>query len=425
MNAADVIVSLHKDYSTDTSHIDFPTIEAKRDPNRKMLALTYHGTKDLKVEEIHVPMVTDPGDAIIKVTATTICGSDLHLYHGEFPGLKKGDVLGHEAMGIVEDVGPDVRDIKKGDRVVISAVIACGSCEYCKRGEWSCCDTTNPSKGMEKLYGHRTAALFGCSHVMGGYSGCQAEYVRVPIADVNCFKLPDTIRDEQALMLADIACTGWHGTELAEVKEGDVVVVFGCGPVGLQAMMWSKFRGAKRVVAIDVDENRLAFAKEKLSVEIVNAKEEDSVKAIQKLIPGGPNKVIDCVGFRFPDTLLHKVERALKLETDSPNILNAAFTMVRKTGTIAIIGDYLGYTNHFNIGAMMEKSLTIRGGQLWAQKYIPVLMKFIISGEVDPSFVITHTLPFSKCAEAYSTFDKHEDGMIKVFLRPDSMLSSK
>jgi len=395
--------------------------KAKYDENRKMIACLYHGKKSLKMGEVPVPLVTDPTDVVVKVTASTVCGSDLHLYHGKIPQTKHNDILGHESVGIVDEVGPAVTKFKKGDRVVISAVIACGQCEHCKKSEWSCCDTTNKSKLQEELYGHNTGALFGYSHTLGGYDGCQAEYVRVPFADVNLFPIPTEISDKQALVIADIACTGYHGTELANVKDGDNVVIFGCGPVGLMAQMWSKFRGAKNVVAIDIDAQRLDFAKKHFGSDIINSKEENPLEAVKKRFPGGPDKVIDCVGFRFPDNWIHKIETVLQLETDAPNIVNSAIEMCKKNGTVTLIGDYVGYTNHFNIGAMMEKHLTMNGGQLWPHNYYKMIFEALKTGRIDPTVVFTHTLPLSKCDEAYATFDKHEGGMIKPYLLPDAL----
>lgn len=399
----------------------FEPSKAKYDPERKMMALQFDGKKDVKVGEVPVPLVTDPTDVVVKVTASCVCGSDLHLYHNKVPGMKDGDIMGHESVGIVDEVGPGVKNFKKGDRVVISAVIACGQCEYCKRREWSCCDTTNVNAPQAEMYGHHTGALFGYSHTMGGYDGCQAEYVRVPFADVNLFPIPEGITDKQALVIADIACTGYHGTELADIKDGDKVVIFGCGPVGLMAQMWAKYRGAARVIAIDVDAQRIEFAKKQNGVETINSKEEDPLEAVEKLMPGGPDKIIDCVGFRFPEGFFEKLQLKLKIMTDAPNIVNTAIKMVRKNGRITLIGDYIGYTNHFNIGAMMEKHLTMNGGQLWPHNYYKLIFDAIKSGKVDPTFVWTHTFPLSKGDEAYKTFDKHENGIIKPYILPDSV----
>lgn len=399
--------------------------EPLRDPNRKMKALVYHGKIDVRLIEKPVPLISNPLDIIVKVTATTVCGSDLHLYNGEIPkNFLKGYILGHEAVGIVDEVGSEIKKFSKGDRVVISAVIACGQCEYCKREEYSCCDVTNKCEAQKILYGHNTGAIFGYSDLVGGYDGCQAEYVRVPYGDVNCFEIPDGIDDKKALMIADIACTGFHGNQLVDVKEGDNVVVFGCGPVGMMTCMWAKYRKAKRVIGIDVDDYRLKFVKMKFDVDTINSKERDVIEAVKVFMPGGPDKVIDCVGFRFPENFIHKFERALSLETDSPNILNTMIHMVRKNGKIGLIGDYFGYTNQFHIGALMEKHLTMSGGQLWPHKYQKYIFDLIKSGEIDPSVIITHSFPFSKIEEVYKMFDKHEDGMLKALLIPDSLSSA-
>ena len=393
-----------------------------KDQTHKMKGLVYRGKKAVALEEASTPMVTDPTDAVVRITMTTICGSDLHLYNGEISAKNlEGFILGHEAVGIVEDIGSEVKKIKKGDRVVISPVISCGQCDYCKRGEMSCCDFTNVSQEQKRVYGHNTGGLFGYSELFGGYDGLQADVARVPFADVNLFKIPEKIEDRQALMVSDIACTGFHGCELADVKENDSVVVFGCGPVGLMTQMWAKYRKAKIVIGIDVDEQRLKFAEAKLNVNIVNSKEQDPIQFVYNLIPGGPDKVIDCVGFRFPEGFLHKFERLIMLETDAPNILNAAIQMVRKNGRIALIGDYVGYVNHFNVGGFMEKHLTMSGGQLWPHRYYKKIFDCILSGDIDPSFAITHTFPLSQIAEVYDKFNKHEDGMIKPVLIPDSL----
>ena len=399
----------------------FPRIPSKsrHDETKYMKALTYNGKSSVKLMDKPVPIITDPTDVIVRVTALTLCGSDLHLYHNEIQGLHKGYILGHECVGVVDQIGTSVNTLNVGDRVVVSAVISCGKCEYCKRGEWSCCDVTNDNKQQREMYGHNTAGLFGYSDMLGGYEGCQAEFVRVPFGEVNCFKIPEKILDSQALLIADSACTGYHGTELAEIKTGDNVVVFGCGPVGLMSIMFSKYKGAKSVVAIDVDEFRLRFARDKFGVETINSKIEDPVKAIKRFFVEGPDKVIDCVGFRFPENFIHKFERSVSLETDSPNIINEAILMVRKNGKIALIGDYIGYTNHFNIGAFMEKHLSMSGGQLWPHKYYSLIFKLIEDGMIDPSVILTHIYPLSQIEKVYEKFDKHEDGIIKPMIIPD------
>jgi len=406
-----------------TSKVKTPT-KPQYDESRTMKAVQWYGNKDVRVGEVPMPMLTDPTDAIIKVTASTVCGSDLHVYHNLIPGMSKGCIMGHESVGIVEEIGPEVKNFKKGDRVAISAIAACGKCEYCKRKEWSCCDTTNKSDAQAALYGHNTGALFGFGSSFGGLDGCQAEYVRVVFADTNLFPIPANITDRQAILVTDILCTGYHGTELANVKTGDNVVVFGCGPVGLCAQMWAFYRGAKRVIAVDIDQQRLEFAHKHFGSEIVNSKNVDPVEAVKSLIPGGPDKVIDCVGFRFPDSLLHKVEQTLKLESDSPNIVNSAIMMCRKNGVVTLIGDYTAYTNHFNIGALMEKHLTMNGGQLWPHNYYKLIFEAIANGKVHPTVLLTHDFTFSKFAEAYQQFDNHEAGIIKAFIIPDDLSKS-
>jgi len=395
--------------------------KSEYDKSRKMLACRWHGKEDIKAEQVPVPLITDPTDAIVRVTATSIGGSDLHMYHSKFPGLEKGDIIGHESVGVIDQVGSQVSKLKKGDRVVISPIISCGECDYCKRREWSCCETTNPSKLQEEQYGSRTCGLLGYSCKFGGYDGCQAEFVRVPFAEVNLFPIPNNITDKQAVLVSDVASSSFHANVLADTKEGDRVVVIGSGPVGLLTQMWAKARGASIVVAIDVDQSRLELAKRLYKSETINAKDTDVLEAVKKIIPGGPDKVIDCVGFRFPEEALHKTEMLLKAETDSPNIVNLAIKMVRKNGRITLIGDYVGSANQFNIGAFMEKHLTMNGGQSWPHNYSSMIFEAISSGKIDPTVVITHTFPLSKCEEAYKRCDRHEDDCMKVLLLPDDI----
>jgi len=400
------------------SYIKYPTVPAAKHPARVMNALTWHGKEDMRVSTVPCPAITDPTDVVIRVTSTTVCGSDLHMYHHEVTGMEKGDILGHEFMGVIEEVGPSVRDMKIGDRVVVSAVIACGSCHYCKKQQFSLCDTTNPSSMMEPVYGQRIAGVFGYSHMTGGFEGGQAEYVRIPYGDFNCLKIPAHLRDEQVLFLSDIACTGWHANELAEVTRGETVVVWGCGPVGLMAQMWAKFRGASRVVGIDCVPERLNKA-QLLGSEIIDFSKVEVVKALKELFPYGPDKCIDAAGFRFPGrSLVHTLERAVKLESDAATVLNEAIIAIRKGGVIGVVGDYFQSTNHFKIGALMEKGLTMRGSQVFVHKYWKELLSYIESGKVDPTFVITHTLPLKRGDEAYRAFDKKEDGAIKIILKP-------
>jgi len=331
--------------------------------------------------------------------------------------MEDGDIIGHEGMGIIESIGTEVEKFKVGDRVVISAVIAEGKCFYCQNGMYSLCDFTNPSKEMEGMYGHRTAGLFGYSHLTGGYDGCQAEFVRVPLADMTLLKVPNTLPDEKLLGLADTVCTGYHATELGGVKEGQTVAIWGLGPIGLMAAAWCRFKGAARIIGIDCIPSRLECAKLKLGVETINFGETDPVKVIQTICPGGPDVCIDCVGFRFPKTMLHKIQRAIRLETDDPMVLKECITACRKGGTIAVIGDYYACSNGFPTGAFMEKGLTLRGSQVHVQKYWKEIMEHIEKGRFDPTFIWTHTMPLERAEEAYRIFDQKDDGCIKIMLK--------
>ncbi|PCC69371.1 Threonine dehydrogenase [Nannocystis exedens] len=392
---------------------------AEQAPSTMMKALEWHGAQDVRVVERPRPVLGEDHDVIVRVTATTICGSDLHLYHHSVPGMRVGDVLGHECMGIVEEAGPAVQSVRSGDRVVVSAVIAEGNCAYCQAGLYSLCDVTNPSEVMEALYGHCTAGIFGYSHLTGGYDGGQAEFIRVPFADVNCLPVPPTLSDEQVLFLSDIVSTGWHANELGAVQPGDTVAVWGCGPVGLMAQAWARVRGAERVIAIDRVKYRLNVARQALGSEAIDLAEDDVMSTLRELTRGrGPDVAIEAVGFRYPKTLLHKVERALKLETDAIDTLTEAIRSLRKGGRLAIVGDYFGYANHLPVGAMMEKGLIVRGAQVHVQSYWRDLLRRIELGELDPTFVISHRMRLDEAAEAYRLFDRKEDNALKIVLRP-------
>uniref|UniRef100_A0A7S1KQG6 Enoyl reductase (ER) domain-containing protein n=1 Tax=Percolomonas cosmopolitus TaxID=63605 RepID=A0A7S1KQG6_9EUKA len=410
-----------KDRSTDaTENIQFPTLPAKRSETEKMKAVEWLGTKSVRVSEVPKVEITDPQDVLVKITGTTICGSDLHLYHNLFPSgsMHKHDILGHEAVGIVESVGHQVKNIQPGDRVAISFDICCGQCQYCQREEYSLCDRTNPSKEMEAFYGSRSAGIFGYSHLLGGYEGIQAEYARVPYGDHNCLKLSGKLPDEVAVLLSDVACTAWHGNELAKVGPGDIVAVFGCGPVGAAAAMWASFRGASRVIVVDKEQYRLDLvAKNVKNVETVNISKVDVIKTIQKLVPHGVTATIECAGFRFPRDFLHKIQQKLRIETDDSQIIDDIFTVSRKHGRIALIGDYIGFANQFPIGMLHAKSLQLTGGQCFVQKYWKHLCHILENGEADLSWIITHRFPFEDAAKVYKMFDQHEDGIVKCFLK--------
>ena len=427
-------------------------------PNRTMKAVQWNGTKSVVVNAEHaVPAVTDEKDVVIRVTSAAVCGSDLHLYLGAMAGMERGDVLGHETMGIVVDVGPQVKHLNKGDRVVVAFDIACGECFYCQDGVFSSCDFTNPSEAQEKLYGHRTCGAFGYSHLTGGYWGGQAEYLRVPYGDVNCLRIPGPVSasspsnsattpnpdgsatttkneeheylpDDKVLFLSDILPTAWWANECGQVGKGDVVAVMGAGPVGVLACQAAFARGAKRVLVVDTVQWRLDFAQSAVpGVEPVLESESrtgttfQAEKRIAELCrsepAGAPDVVLECVGMHYATTLVHKAEMALSLETDSPEALNTAIRAVRKGGRIGVVGVYAGLANHFNLGALMEKGLTMRLGQTSVQKYWKDLLGRVRRGELDPSVVVTHRVPLEEAPAAYSQFNSKEAGVLKVVFR--------
>jgi len=385
-----------------------------------MRANAWFGDKDVRIIDTAVPTVTEPKDAIVRVTGTTVCGSDLHLYHKEIFELRPGDILGHEFCGIVDEVGPEC-NLKVGQRVVASFQIACGQCEYCKKGLSSMCDTTNDSKLMNDLYGHRFAGLFGYAHFTGGFAGGQAEYVRVPFGDVNLLPLPDDVPDEKGLYLSDVLCTSYHACKEANIQNGQVVGIWGAGPIGLLCTAWSKIMGASRVIVIDNVPDRLKRAEQFLGAETINFDEKDPVNTIHEICPGGLDAAIDCAAFRYTKTMLHKVERAVGLETDSSEVVNEMIKLVKKFGYIVLIADYTGYTNHFNIGAVMEKGIRfIGGGQAPVQKYWKeILTKYIQTGKLDNAFktILTHRLEFEEIPKVYKHFDAKQHGIIKAFIQ--------
>lgn len=327
------------------------------------------GTRTIQVGTVPKPTITDPSDAIVHVTHTTICGSDLHMYEGELnDAMQKGDIMGHEAIGFVEEVGSNVKRLQKGDRVIILPIIACGKCQYCKRQEYSLCDTTDPSKEMEKMYGHRLSGILGYTHLCGGYPGDQAEYARVPIADLTCVKAPKDVDAKKLLGLADVTTTAWHGNELAEVGKGDIVGVWGCGPVGLSIQRLALLRGAKKVYAVDKDPLRLKLAEGFGMTPVDVSVHPEVADYILSLQPHGLDRSIEASGFRSTQKPQHAAMRAIGLERDSGDTVSAIIKATRKGGNVALIGDFFFSTNDFPIGPMMEKGLTVRGGQLSAQK---------------------------------------------------------
>ncbi|KAH7277137.1 hypothetical protein KP509_39G035700 [Ceratopteris richardii] len=396
-------------------------IEPKVDKEHPMKCVEWHGKKSVRVNTARPsPLITHPGDAIIRVTSTSICGSDLHLFLGFMPGMKAGDIVGHEFMGVVHDVGDDVKGFGKGDRVVAAFDIACGDCFFCNKLKlFTCCDRTNPSKEEEKLYGDRTAGFFGYSHLTGGWPGGQAEYVRVPLADMNLLKVPEDMPDEKLLFLSDILPTAWHANELGEVGPGDNVAIWGAGPVGILSAHVANFRGAGNVFLIDEFDYRLEHAKSRMPfVKPINFKKEKVYDIIRKDLPYGPDVGIDAVGMHYAHSMLNRMEIAVGLETDTPEVLNEIIYTVRKGGRISIIGAYGGYVNHLNVGAFMEKSLTMRGGQTPCQSYWPKLLEMVKNGELDPTIVVTHEGSLEQSTHFYQIFNDKQDGCIKVVMHP-------
>lgn len=404
----------------DNSNIGLPnvTVHPKHDEACKQKGAEWWGKKTIKVNERGVPLVTDPTDAIVKITSTCICGSDLHMYNGMFPGMRKGDLVGHEFMGIVESVGPEVKNVKAGDRVVACFDLACGQCMFCKKELYSLCNATNPSKDMQALYGDCTSGIHGYSQLTGGYEGGQAEYSRVIFADVNLLKLPEHNNDDKYVLLSDILPTAWHANELGQVEKGDIVAIWGAGPVGQLAAQCAFARGADRVFIIDSVKYRLEHAKKVApGVEPIDFSKGSVYDQLRSKVPNGPDVGIECVGMHYVQGTMHKIETTLKLETDPSEILNEIIQCVRKAGRISIIGVYAGYTNHFNIGALMEKGINLTGSQAYCQRYWTKLLKYIEEGKLRPEAVITHHMPLDEAAKGYDVFDGKKDNCVKVVLK--------
>ncbi|KAJ3160642.1 hypothetical protein HDU86_000401 [Geranomyces michiganensis] len=398
---------------TPTSTTNKPELQ----PGSHMKALAWFGKQDLRLIDTPIPKVTDPTDALIRVTGTTICGSDLHLLHGDIIQLKKGDILGHEYMGIVEEVGSAVTKFKKGDRVVAAFNIGCGQCDYCKKKLYTMCDTTNNNTLMDKLYGGKLGGIAGYGHFGGGFAGGQAEWVRQPFADTNLLAIGDTPA-ECALYLSDIVCTAYHAVVRSGAGEGDTVGIWGLGPIGLHVAQWLRYKGVKRIIAVDNVVDRLALAKEKWGVEGINFDvDTDVVKKMHELSPGGIDIAIDCAAFRYAKSMIHKIQRAVGAETDTPEIVNEAIRSVKKFGTIALIADYALTCNGFLIGPVMEKGISLIGcGQAPVQRYWDELLEIIRQKKFDPLTIVTHRFKFEQIVEAYQRFDKKEAGIMKVFL---------
>jgi len=391
----------------------------ERASGETMKALRWHGAQNVTIDEVPAPTITEPTDIVIKVTGTTVCGSDLHLYNKEILQMQDGEILGHEFMGIVDEVGPEVKNVKVGDRVVSSFQIGCGTCRFCKEGLTSMCDTTNDSTFQEKLYGQKIGGVFGYSHFVGGYPGGQAEYVRIPFGDNNVLKIPDAVPDEKALYLSDIIPTSYHSVKCANVEKGSTVGIWGLGPIGLMAARWCQIFGASKVIGIDPNPNRLKIAKEKLGIDVINSAEvTDIVAEIQKSVPIGLDCAIDAAGFRYTKSMLHRAQRAVGLETDTSEVVNEMLRAVRKFGNISLIADYAGPTNGFMIGALMEKGINLRGaGQCPVQRYWHDLLKLVEDGTMDPTFVLTHRATIDDIPAIYKAMDLKTDDVIKTFVQ--------
>ena len=390
-----------------------------------MKALVWHGTKDIRCDTVPDPQIEQPRDAIIKVTSCAICGSDLHLYDHFMPGMQSGDILGHESMGEVVEVGPEAKHaLKVGDRVVIPFTIICGQCEQCKRGNFSVCERTNRNKDIAaKAFGHTTAGLFGYTHLTGGYAGGQAEYLRVPYADATHIKVPSNLTDEQLLFLSDIFPTGWQAAVQCDIQPDDTVAIWGAGPVGQMAVRSAVLLGAKQVICIDRVPERLDMAKAGGAITI-NFETESVIERLNELTRGrGPEKCIDCVGLEAHatstlDAMYDRAKQAVALETDRPHVLREMIYVCRPGGTLSIPGVYGGLLDKIPFGASMNKGLTWRMGQTHVNRWTDDLLRLIEDGKIDPSFVITHTVPLEKGPEMYKTFRDKQDGCIKVVLKP-------
>jgi threonine dehydrogenase-like Zn-dependent dehydrogenase len=389
-----------------------------------MRALTWHGKSDIRCESVPDPKIEDGRDAIIKVTACAICGSDLHIYDGVIPSMESGDVVGHETMGEVVEVGQENSRLKIGDRVVIPFTIACGECFFCKRGFYSGCERSNPNRqDAAKLWGNSPAGLFGYSHLLGGFSGGQAEYIRVPYANVGPIKVPEGLTDEQVLFLSDIFPTGYMAAEFCNIQPGDTIAVWGCGPVGQMAIRSAFLLGARRVIAIDTVPERLTLAKG-AGAETLDFMEEDIYDRIMQLTSGrGADACIDAVGTEPEtrasfDSMLDRIKVATFMGTDRPHVLRQAIHCCRNFGTVSIVGVYGGFLDNIPMGSAINRGLTFKMAQTPVQHYLPQLMDHIQKGEIDPSFVITHRGTLEDGPDLYKTFRDKQDGCIKVVLKP-------
>jgi threonine dehydrogenase-like Zn-dependent dehydrogenase len=390
-----------------------------------MKAVCWQGIGKIGIEQVPEPRILNPRDAIIKVTRAAICGSDVHLYDGYVPGMLRGDILGHEFMGEVVEVGSAVTNLAVGDRVVVPFPISCGNCFFCERELFSLCENSNPNaKLAEKFWGHSPAGIFGYSHLLGGYAGGQAEYVRVPFADIGPLKVPDSLDDEQVLFLGDILPTGYMAAENCNIQPDDTVAVWGCGPVGLFAIQSAKLLGASRVIGIDRFPERLELAR-KAGAEPLNYDEIDVMQALRDMTGGrGPDSCIDAVGMEaHMHGLQHAYDRtkqALRMETDRPGVLRQAIQACRNGGTVSVPGVYGGLVDKMPFGAIVNKALTVKSGQTHVQHYMKPLLARIENGEIDPSFIITHRVGMEDVPDAFAMFRDKQDECVKVVIQPSA-----
>lgn len=391
-----------------------------------MKALCWHGKNQVSVDNVADPKIINDRDIVIKVTSTAICGSDLHLYNGFIPTLEDGDILGHEFMGEVIEKGKGVNNLAIGDRVVIPFTIACGNCGHCKKDEWGLCDNSNPNSQLpEKLYGASPSALFGYSHMYGGYAGGQAQYARVPYGDVGPYKVPEGLTDEQVLFLTDIFPTGYMAAENCNIQMGDTVTIWGCGPVGLFAIKSAFLLGAERVIAIDHVPERLKLAQE-AGAEIWDYTKGNTLEFLKETTGGaGPNSCIDAVGLEAHglsiDNIYDKAKELARLSSDRPHVLREAIMACGKGGTVSCPGVYGGFLDKIPFGAAFAKGLTFKMGQTHVHKYLPALMDHIVAGRIDPTFLISHTLPLEQAPHGYSIFKEKKENCTKVVLKPHEM----
>jgi len=389
-----------------------------------MKAICWNGINDLKVEKVPDPILLNPQDAIVRVIMSSVCGSDLHLLDGYVPGMRAGDIIGHEFIGEIVEVGSEVRTLRSGDRVVVGSVIGCGDCHYCSTQKWSLCDNSNPNATLlESGFGDTTAGIFGYSHSFGGYAGSHAEYIRVPFAEKGSFKLPESIRDDQAVFISDAFPTGYMAADMCDIKGSDIVAVWGCGAVGQMAMKSAFLLGAHRVIGIDKYPERLNMAKNFTGAEVLNYAQVDVLEALKEMTGGrGPDCVIDAVGMEADseglDQYYDKAKQYMRMQTDRPNALRQAIMACRKGGTVSIVGVYGGLVDKFPLGPAMNKALTFKMGQMHAQKYIPRLIEHVERGQADPSYLLTHRYPLDKGPEGYKMFKDKTDSCMRVVFTP-------